>query len=65
MFFFLPKIVIFQKEYKELKKDSVEGCVVWLADEANFLVWQVGIFGPPETIFQGAYFKVQITPDWM
>jgi len=50
-----------QKEYKELQKDSVEGCVVWLADEANFLVWQVGIFGPPETIFQGAYFKATLT----
>ena len=47
-----------QKEFKDLQKDSVEGCVVWLTDDSNFLEWQVGLFGPPETIFQGAYFKV-------
>ena len=47
-----------QKEFKDLQKDSVEGCVVWLTDDSNFLEWQGGLFGPPETIFQGAYFKV-------
>jgi len=50
-----------QREYKELQKDKVEGCVIWLADEANMLEWNVGIFGPPETIFQGAYFKAVLT----
>ena len=41
-----------QKEYKDLQKETVEGCCVWVADEANMLEWNVGIFGPPETIFQ-------------
>lgn len=50
-----------QKEYKDLQKETVEGCCVWVADEANMLEWNVGIFGPPETIFQGAYFKALVT----
>ena len=56
-----PTLKSLQKEYKELQLESVEGCVVWIPDEENFLVWQVGIFGPPETIFQGAYFKATLT----
>lgn len=57
----LATIKSLQKEFKELQKDQVEGCEVWMGDEANFLEWQVGIFGPPETIFQGAYFKAVLT----
>eukprot|EP00116_Pleurobrachia_bachei_P009121 sb/3469383/ len=50
-----------QKEYKDLQRDKVEGCVLWLEDDSNLLSWQVGIFGPPDTIFQGAYFKAVLS----
>eukprot|EP00054_Salpingoeca_dolichothecata_P028323 m.214342 g.214342 ORF g.214342 m.214342 type:complete len:235 (-) comp26186_c0_seq3:44-748(-) len=45
-----------QQEYKNMQKDPLEGVKCELQDE-NFFKWQVNLFGPPETIFAGGYFK--------
>jgi ubiquitin-protein ligase len=44
------------KEFKELKINPPEGFNVELVDDDVF-VWEVGIFGTPETIYEGAYLK--------
>ncbi|KAM7538304.1 hypothetical protein Aperf_G00000074904 [Anoplocephala perfoliata] len=55
-----------QKEFKELAETPVEGFKVTLADEANLFVWDVAIFGPPQTLYEGGYFKARLSfpPDY-
>ena len=45
-------------ELKSLQNEPVEGFVVTLPEEDNLYCWQVAIFGPPDTPYQGGYFKV-------
>ncbi len=47
-------------EYKSLQEEPVEGFRVKLAQNDNLFDWEVAIFGPPDTLYQGAYFKVII-----
>ncbi|XP_001967060.2 ubiquitin-conjugating enzyme E2 R2 [Drosophila ananassae] len=44
-------------EYKRLQEQMVEGFTVDLIDENNLFEWAVGIFGPPDTLYEGGYFK--------
>ncbi|VDN40501.1 unnamed protein product [Dibothriocephalus latus] len=55
-----------QKEFKELVESPVEGFKVTLADESNLFLWDVAIFGPPQTLYEGGYFKARLTfpPDY-
>lgn len=48
-------------EYKSLQEEPVEGFRVKLADDDNLFEWEVAIFGPPETLYAGGYFKVTLT----
>ena len=45
-------------EYKGLSEDPVEGFRVKLVNEEDMFVWEVALFGPPDTLYQGGYFKV-------
>ena len=45
-------------EFKALEREPVEGFLVTIPDENDFYTWQVAIFGPPETPYEGGYFKV-------
>ena len=49
-------------EYKSLSEDPVEGFRVKLLNEEDMFVWEVALFGPPDTLYQGGYFKVNINP---
>lgn len=49
-----------QLEMKKINKDPVEGVVIELQDESNLFEWNVGIFGPPKTLYEGGYFKVRL-----
>lgn len=46
-------------EYKSLQEEPVEGFRVKLIED-NLREWEVAIFGPPETLYQGGYFKVRV-----
>ena len=46
-------------EFKALQREPVEGFLVTIQDE-DFYTWRVAIFGPPDTVYQGGYFKVSI-----
>lgn len=48
-------------EYKSLQEEPVEGFRVKLLNDDNLFEWEVAIFGPPDTLYQGGYFKVSIT----
>jgi ubiquitin-protein ligase len=50
-----------QLELKRLQEEPVEGFRVGLPDDSNIFVWEVAIFGPPETLYEGGYFKVCVS----
>lgn len=47
-------------EFKSLQEEPVEGFRVKLVPEDNLMEWEVAIFGPPDTLYEGGYFKVSI-----
>jgi Ubiquitin-conjugating enzyme len=53
-----------QLELKKLQEEPVEGFRVHLPDDSNIFVWEVAIFGPPETLYEGGYFKVCMTTNF-
>ncbi|KAF7237066.1 Ubiquitin-conjugating enzyme E2 R1 [Varanus komodoensis] len=46
-------------ELKGLQEEPVEGFRVSLVDEGDLYNWEVAIFGPPNTHYEGGYFKRQ------
>eukprot|EP00058_Branchiostoma_floridae_P020830 XP_002606320.1 hypothetical protein BRAFLDRAFT_67562 [Branchiostoma floridae] len=44
-------------ELKNLQEEPVEGFRVNLVNDENLYEWQVAIFGPPDTLYEGGYFK--------
>lgn len=47
-------------EYKSIQEEPVEGFRVKLVNEDALFEWEVAIFGPPDTLYQGGYFKVTV-----
>lgn len=47
-------------EMKSLQEEPVEGFKITLVDEADLYNWEVAIFGPPNTHYEGGYFKVRM-----
>lgn len=45
------------KEYQNLQKEPVEGFCIVKVDESDLYEWIVAIFGPPQTLYEGGYFK--------
>ncbi|XP_036289445.1 ubiquitin-conjugating enzyme E2 R2 isoform X2 [Pipistrellus kuhlii] len=44
-------------ELKSLQEEPVEGFRITLVDESDFCNWEAAIFGPPNTLYEGGYFK--------
>lgn len=53
-------------EYKSIQEEPVEGFRVRLVNDDNLCEWEVAIFGPPDTLYAGGYFKahVKFPPDY-
>lgn len=49
-------------ELKSLQEEPVEGFRITLVDESDLYNWEVAIFGPPNTLYEGGYFKVPLPP---
>ena len=47
-------------ELKSLEDEPVEGFRVKLVNEEDLFQWEVALFGPPDTLYQGGYFKVRL-----
>merc|ERR1719471_2351184 len=47
-------------EMKSLQEDPLEGIRSRLVNEENMFEWEVALFGPPETLYEGGYFKAQM-----
>uniref|UniRef100_UPI00358E1DD2 ubiquitin-conjugating enzyme E2 R2 isoform X2 n=1 Tax=Myxine glutinosa TaxID=7769 RepID=UPI00358E1DD2 len=44
-------------ELKGLQEEPMEGFAITLVDESDLYNWEVAIFGPPNTLYEGGYFK--------
>ena len=53
-------VKVLSLELKALQKEPVEGFQVSLPDDSNFFEWNIVIFGPPKTLYEGGYFKVNM-----
>ncbi|RWS26479.1 ubiquitin-conjugating enzyme E2 R2-like protein [Leptotrombidium deliense] len=53
-------------EFKSLQDEPVEGFRVKLVTDENLFEWEVAIFGPPHTLYEGGYFKasMKFPPDY-
>ncbi|CAH8475113.1 unnamed protein product [Heterobilharzia americana] len=49
-----------QKELKDLTEFPVEGFKVMISEKENLFIWDVAIFGPPMTLYEGGYFKARL-----
>ena len=47
-------------ELKRLEDEPVEGFLISLVNDSNLYEWKCIIFGPPDTMYAGAYFKAVI-----
>jgi len=47
-------------ELKSLQDDPLEGIRARLINDDNMFEWEVALFGPPETLYQGGYFKAHM-----
>lgn len=56
----LSAIRALSQELKSLKDEPLEGFRVKLVNDENMFDWEVAIFGPPGTIYQGGYFKARM-----
>ncbi len=50
-----------QLELKKMQEEPVEGFRISLVNDDNIFEWEVAIFGPPGTLYEGGYFKVTAT----
>lgn len=49
-----------RKQLAELKKSSVDGFSAGLVDDDDLFKWEVLIYGPPETEYDGGMFKAHL-----
>ncbi|OAF68609.1 hypothetical protein A3Q56_03618 [Intoshia linei] len=49
-----------QSELEDLMNNPIEGFRVSLLNDANIFEWLVIIFGPPDTLYAGGYFKAKM-----
>eukprot|EP00298_Acanthocystis_sp_HF-20_P029395 c8277_g1_i1.p1 GENE.c8277_g1_i1~~c8277_g1_i1.p1 ORF type:complete len:168 (-),score=57.66 c8277_g1_i1:16-519(-) len=49
--------LLLKKQLKELSKNAPEGFSAGLVDESNIFEWEFLIMGPPDTLYEGGFFK--------
>ncbi|KAI3661243.1 hypothetical protein MP638_005680 [Amoeboaphelidium occidentale] len=53
--------LLLKRQLKELNKNPVEGFSAGLFDDGNIYEWEVMIIGPPETLYEGGFFKTRLS----
>uniref|UniRef100_V5IK34 Putative ubiquitin conjugating enzyme protein n=1 Tax=Ixodes ricinus TaxID=34613 RepID=V5IK34_IXORI len=52
--------LLLRKQLNELKKNPVEGFSAGLIDDNDIYKWEVLIIGPPDTLYEGGFFKAHL-----
>ncbi|KAI7688121.1 hypothetical protein SSS_08732 [Sarcoptes scabiei] len=53
--------LLLRKQLNDLKKNPVEGFSAGLCDDSDIYNWEVLIIGPPDTLYEGGFFKANLT----
>jgi ubiquitin-conjugating enzyme E2 G1 len=53
--------LLLRKQLKELARNPVEGFSAGLVDESNIYEWDVMIVGPPDTYYEGVFFRAKLS----
>eukprot|EP00041_Stephanoeca_diplocostata_P007063 m.97516 g.97516 ORF g.97516 m.97516 type:complete len:168 (+) comp16705_c0_seq1:251-754(+) len=53
--------LLLSKQLADLKKNPVEGFSAGLVDDDNVFKWEILIMGPPDTMYEGGFFKAHLT----
>eukprot|EP01117_Protostelium_nocturnum_P019691 TRINITY_DN859_c2_g1_i1.p1 TRINITY_DN859_c2_g1~~TRINITY_DN859_c2_g1_i1.p1 ORF type:complete len:169 (+),score=52.08 TRINITY_DN859_c2_g1_i1:200-706(+) len=52
--------LMLKKQLMELKKNPVDGFSAGLFDDSNVFEWEILIMGPPDTLYEGGFFKASL-----
>jgi len=52
--------LLLKKQLMELKRNPVEGFSAGLIDDEDIFRWEVLIIGPPDTLYEGGFFKCHL-----
>ncbi|KIY69582.1 ubiquitin-conjugating enzyme [Cylindrobasidium torrendii FP15055 ss-10] len=53
--------LLLRRQLTELTKRPVEGFSAGLVDDDNLYEWEIMIIGPPDTLYEGGFFKARLT----
>ncbi|KAJ7875380.1 ubiquitin-conjugating enzyme [Mycena olivaceomarginata] len=53
--------ILLRRQLMELTKHPVEGFSAGLVDDDNMFEWEILIIGPPDTLYEGGFFKARLT----
>jgi len=53
--------LLLKKQLRDLNKNPVDGFSAGLVDDSNVFEWEVLIVGPPDTLYEGGFFKARLT----
>jgi ubiquitin-conjugating enzyme E2 G1 len=53
--------LLLRKQLRDLSKNPVEGFSAGLVDDGNMYEWEIVILGPPETFYEGGFFKARLS----
>ncbi|KAI0052504.1 ubiquitin-conjugating enzyme [Auriscalpium vulgare] len=53
--------LLLRRQLAELTKHPVEGFSAGLVDDNNLFEWEVLIIGPPDTLYEGGFFKARLS----
>ncbi|CAD7092489.1 unnamed protein product [Hermetia illucens] len=56
----LQSSLLLKKQLAELNKNPVEGFSAGLIDDNDIFRWEVLIIGPPDTLYEGGFFKAHL-----
>ncbi|POY72863.1 hypothetical protein BMF94_4118 [Rhodotorula taiwanensis] len=58
--------VILTRQLQSLRKNPVDGFSAGLVDDDNIFEWEITIFGPPDSLYEGAFLRATLTfpPDF-
>lgn len=52
--------LLLRRQLQELNKHPVEGFSAGLLDDSNIFHWELMIMGPPDTLYEGGFFKAHL-----
>ncbi|CCJ31524.1 unnamed protein product [Pneumocystis jirovecii] len=56
-----PSETILKRQLKEIQKHPIQGFSAGLIDDNNVYEWEVLIIGPEDTLYEGGFFKCQLS----